>query len=182
MKKILFFFILCAFLSLILFSSCASQKLVEGKTVSGSPAHDRIFPDGTYQHKVTLTLKRPAPGQSKAGKFDFTGIVQMDPAAIHIAVLSYFGTTAFKIAENLKTGEIKMDVYIDQLKKFEPRLKEYYLILREILLAKRSRAEGLQENAHFRITEFDKNGIPTAFSIEHPDFDVSVKVVGYEIK
>jgi len=177
--------------------SCASPR----KTVSGSVTHEKLFPYGTYMQKVSLTL--PAKAGREEKNFNFNGVVQLKPDAIHVAGMSFFGTTAFKIDEDRKTGEIKTEVYVEQMKKYEPRLKEYYQILREILIADakpshdsshlkwlRTNEKGLpvemetvgfDKNAVFRLDGFDENGIPSEFSIDQDTFSVKVQVSSYDI-
>ena len=178
-------------------TSCSSSQ----KHVSGSVSHDKLFPYGTYMHKVTLTLLARDDRAEK--KFKFSGVVQLKPDAIHVVGLSFLGTTAFKVDEDRKTGEIETAVYVDQMKKYEPRLREYYLILREILVADSSpnlderhlkvirtnekgfpvemETMGFAKNAALKLSDFDQNGIPGVFVIEQANFSVTVQVTGYEI-
>jgi hypothetical protein len=177
-------------------ASCASATVVHGEV-----GRDKLFPYGTYKHEVKLVL--PAHGEAPEKKFEFSGIVQLKPDAVHVVVFSFLGTTAFKIDEDLKTGEIRTAIYVAQMKKFEPRLKEYYGILRELLIAGATppvdgarlrwvktddqgrpiemRTVGLEKNAIFKLLDFDANRIPARFLIEHPGFSVEVRVKSYEI-
>jgi hypothetical protein len=176
--------------------SCASSKIV-----SDSTDHRKLFPFGVYKHEVKLVL--PARGEAPEKKFEFSGIVQLKPDAVHVVVFSFLGTTAFKINEDLKTGEIKTEIYVAQMKRFEPRLKEYYALLREVLIADATppgagahlkwthtnekgqptemRTVGLDKDAVFKLEDFDANGIPGKFLIEHANFLVEVQVQSYEI-
>jgi len=181
--------------------SCASSP----KTVSGTVSHDKLFPDGTYMQKVSLTLPGKAGPESK--HFNFNGVVQLKPDAIHVAGMTFLGTTAFKIDEDRKTGEIKIEVYVEQMKKFEPKLKGYYQILREILIASAKpdprgqenaghlkwlrtngkgqptemETVGFDKNADFLLGNYDDNGIPNEFDITQDTFSVKVQVSGYDI-
>jgi hypothetical protein len=171
------------------------------KHASGLVSHGELFPYGTYMHKVTLVI--PAKSGNAEKKLELNGVVQLRAGAVHVVGLSFFGTTAFKIDENRDTGEIKIEVYVDQMKKYEPRLREYYLLLREVLLAKSGPSQnqgrlkviqtneiglpiemetvGFDSNASFRLSRFDKNGVPAEFAIESARFSVKVEVTGYEI-
>lgn len=188
--------LLLLFLFSAILSSCASSKVVHGPV-----GHEKLFPYGTYKHEVKLVL--PAHGAAPEKKFEFSGLVQLKPDVVHVVVFSFLGTTAFKINEDLKTGEIQTEIYVAQMKRFEPRLKEYYGILREVLIAgaeppadgsrlqwihtnekglpTEMRTVGLDKNATFKLHDFDSNGIPGEFLIEHPDFSVQVQVKSYEI-
>jgi hypothetical protein len=188
--------LLVASVPLILFS-CAGKK-----TIHGERAQDRLFPNGTYKHEVKLLL--PArEGMPEEKSFNFNGLVRLEDAKIQVVVFSFFGTTAFKIIEDLKTGEVKSEVYVGVLRKFEPRIQDYYKILREVLLAgsvapsEGSRLKwvrtddrglplevetvGLEKNAVFKLSRFDEHRIPAEFLIEHPHFKVTVKVASYEL-
>jgi hypothetical protein len=161
----------------VFFSSCASQKVV-----SSEVAANRLFPDGNYRHKVSLTL--PARASAPERKFDFTGVVQIKSDVIRVVVLSFFGTTAFKINDDLKTGNIDTEIYVPQLKKFEPKIRAYYAALRQVLLSgpkPQGEEEKLDNAATFKITSYDDHHIPSEFEIHHPDFLVDVKVVSYEL-
>lgn len=181
----------------VLLCSCASQKII-----SQNVSRERLFPDGVYQHQVKLTIVKTDHSDEKS--FSFSGIVKLDPAQVQVVVLSHFGTTVAKMIENRKSGEFKTEIYIDAMKKFEPKMKDYYSILRLLLLAKSSSpeknekglkwvktdetgfpteliTEGLDQNATFYVTKFDKNHYPEEMKIVHPKFSVEIQVSGYEI-
>ena len=176
-----FLFALLVGATLGLFSSCAQNRIS-----TRSDSQDRLFPYGTYRHKIHLTLP-PNDGQPEKS-FNFTGIVQLKPEGVRISVLSFLGTTSFRISEETASGEIKTEVFLAPLKRFEPRIQEYYRVLRELLFAKAEKpqppefklaVQGME--TVFRINEFNASGMPLEFLIEHPRFKVTVKVVDYEI-
>ena len=179
------------FLTLQIITGCS---LAKSRHHSENPSNN-LFPSGTYRHNVTLTTS------AFAQVYRFSGVLRLYTDYVQIAVLSQFGTTEFKIYENLKTGEIKTEIFRPEFKKFEPRLNEYYRVLRLVLLSKNKAHGDLlkwksvnekgypldidalvdQNEVHFRLSAYDDNNIPGKFEISHPQFNVSVEVSGYEI-
>ena len=188
--------------ALLLFSlvpvlgGCASQYVVLENV-----AHHRLFPNGVYKHKVKLTIV--SNGTSPEKKFSFDGVVQLSDESIRVVVLSFFGTTMLKINDNLKTGELQTEVFLPQIKKFEPKLRDYYSILKLVLIMSATRPDdsgkivwtkvndkGLplelktsaqDKEVSFKFENYDKADIPEEVSLTHPTFKAEIKVTGYEI-
>ena len=178
--------------------ACAPKKI---KMISQGGTRVLLFPNGVYKHDVGLTMGKTETSEEK--KFDFTGIVKVNAEQIQLVGLSYFGTTVFKITENRKTGEIKTDVFVEQMKKYESKIPEYYSTLRLFLIASlpletharqltwskidgrgfpvEARTVDYEKNAVFRFKNYDFNSIPTEISIEHPNFTVQIKVRDYDL-
>lgn len=142
----------------------------------------RLFPNGVYYHDVILTIKPATPQQKK---YTFDGVVKIDKDQIIVIAMSFFGTTEFRIIENIKTGEVSSEVYREGLKKFEPQLKNLYSTLRTVLMAQGTPTEmtATQEGTpvNFVFSGYDKNKIPVHIEINHPQFQVKVKIKHYEI-
>ena len=159
-----------------------------------------LFPNGVYQHDIQLTI--PSQAELAEKDFHFNGVVKISSDAIVVVALSPFGTTLFKIAEDRITHKISDEIYMMQMRKFEPKLLEYYSVLRELLVLrgheevskelvwKETSPEGLpirvelahdQIEAVFKFSKYDKNKIPEEITIEGEHFNVKIKVVGYEI-
>jgi hypothetical protein len=171
---------------------------MRGKVSSGKLSHERIFPYGTYKHDVELAVSL-ANGQSR--QFNFSGIVQLKTDTTQVVGLSQFGTTVFKLTENLKTGEIQTQIFLEEMKKGESRIRDYYGILREILngsnLKQPAQLKWTKTNAAgypiemetvgapditlLKITQFDENQVPVEFSMDNSKFHIKVKVTEYEI-
>ena len=96
--------------------------------------------------------------------------------AIQLVSLSHFGTTMFRFV-NRKTGEVKTEVFMDQLKPLTGKISEYYKILRLHLADKKQ----LKEFPHSEIDFWWRDQIPSRVLIRYPAFEVIVKVAGYEI-
>lgn len=181
---------------------CA-PRTVKKTSEAVSLVRERIFPAGSYNHDVKLELVR-APNPEKPGErsFAFKGVVLISGREIRVVALSPFGTTLFKIAENRSTAEVSVVSYVDALKPLEPKFREYYAVLRDMLLAPmapprkgrvrlvKSNAQGRPEEieadqgtepASFFFSAYDPNGVPLQVRIEHARFKVEVKVVDYEI-
>jgi hypothetical protein len=156
---------------------CSTSKV----NLHPDDVRENIFPNGIYRHSVVLTL------QPSNKSYEFNGVVKLTPEEVTIVVLSYFGTTEFRIHENLKTNEIQSEIYREQFKKFEPKLREYYSALRFILLAKNeNNPTSLQapingKLINFELSGYDKNRIPEKLEIKSEHFSVKVKITQYEI-
>ncbi len=178
--------------------ACAPKKV---KMISQGGTRDQLFPYGVYKHDVGLVMAKTDTSPEK--KFDFTGVVKVNADQIQLVGLSYFGTTVFKVLEDRKTGEVKTEVFVEQMKKFESKIPEYYSTLRLFLIARlplvsklhqlqwnkidsrgfplEAATVDLEKNAVFRFKNYDLNNIPTEITIEHPNFTVAVKVSDYDI-
>ena len=189
---------LLAVLVAAILPACAPKKI---KMISQGGTRDQLFPNGVYKHDVGLTMAKTETSEEK--KFDFTGVVKVNAELIQLVGLSYFGTTVFKITENRKTNEIKTEVFVEQMKKYESKIPEYYSTLRLFLIAslplethprqlKWNKIDGrgfpleaqtvdYEKNALFRFKNYDLNNIPTEISIEHPNFTVQIKVSDYDL-
>ncbi len=93
---------------------------------------DRLFPAGNYRHEVEIVT----PNQT----FTFTGLVRLSPEQIRVVALGPFGTTVFRLTEDLATGKIETEYFLEVVRRQEGRIQEYYGLVRRLLLAPRSRA------------------------------------------
>ena len=180
------------------FTGCASKQIV-----SESVARTRLFPNGVYRHKVRLTIA--SHGDVPEKKFDFDGVVRISDDAIRVVVLSFFGTTLVKINDDLKKGEVTSEVFIEPMKKFEPKLREYYSVLKLVLISPATHAgesantpvvwnkvneKGLplelkttadSKDVEFLFNSYDKSDIPESVLVKHPSFTADIQVTGYEL-
>ncbi len=169
MKKIL------SVLILGLLCGCATSKI---NTHEGSVS-DRLFPLGTYEHAVTLKVKVP---QNKT--YHFNGIVKISSERIEIVALSFLGTTEFRIQDDLKNNSIKVDIYRDSLKAFEPRLREYYGVLKLVMQMGSNPPKELHwknQIIGLSIGNYDKYHVPEKIQVENSSFDLDIKVTSYKI-
>lgn len=183
-----------------LLPACAPKKIRTADAPKPSVAalgpRDRLFPFGVYRHDVSLFI--PKTEKNSELKFDFNGVVKLAPETIQMVALSHFGTTVFKLNEDLKTGKVTTEIFVDQMKKFESKLPEYYSILRLFLLARlpaenaenklrftktrddglpeEAETTGLEKNATFRFVKYDQLAIPSEVEIAHPAYSVTIKV------
>ncbi len=156
-------------LVLLLFTSCAHQAL---KLPHSS---DRLFPEGTYQHSVKIHTEQPAPRT-----MEMRGIVASRPDKLKVIGLSTFNTTIFRIEEDLKTGEIKKEFYLDIIRQHEARFIEFYQLIRELLIAKKGELDFTRKGAHFLVSAPDAQGIYRHIQITHPQFSLDIEVTAYE--
>lgn len=158
--------------------SCATYQ----KTFNYSGTRTQVFPSGVYHHQVSLKQK-DQPERT------FSGVVQIKEEQITVVGLSTFGNTLFKIMEERATQKVKTEVFVEAFKRYEDKVTDFYRVLRELLLLKmESEAPGsfaIQMNGkevQLFLKEYDENRIPKLLEVKHPFFDLSVKVVGYNVQ
>ena len=143
--------------------------------------HGHIFPPGVYQHAVDLTIR----GKQR---FQFNGVVKITPTEIQVIGLSHFDITVFKIADDLRTGRIHTEIYIERLEPYESQLVQIYLMIKKLLVFKVSRPirEGgsirPDKETLFAFGKYDKHRIPETVCVMSPKFVANIEVIGYEIK
>ena len=184
----------------LLMTACSGHsKKVEHLDQNGAV----LFPNGIYRHAVELQLLS-AEGKIEKN-FHFNGIVKISPDMIQVVGLAPFGMTVFKIEENRITHEVKNEIYISDLKKFEPKITEYYSVLHELLTLSKQEKEdqdlvwkkkNLQTQlpeemewtdpktkvkASLQLMNYDEHQIPNLIQINGQKFGVKIKVSEYEI-
>jgi hypothetical protein len=184
----------------LVMAGCASSKRI---TTSDYLSQALIFPYGSYQHHVSIRMQTAAEGEKA---FNFNGVVQLKPEMIRISALSHFGTTAFRITEDRKTGEIRSEVFVESMKKIEPKIREYYGLLRVLLTASSAPSSNTEKSRSLRwdrkdgvgrlleattvgvdpesklsFLSYDKSGIPEKVLLQSPKFSVEIEVAGYEL-
>ena len=138
------------------------------------PASDRMYPHGTYRHKVKIQIVQPMKN------VDLRGMIESKPDELKVIGLSSFGTTVFKIDENYKTGELTKEFYVDAIKRNEERFMYFYTLLKELLNAPKGQTEFDRQGAHFVLTEPDSNKVYRKVAITHPRVNLNIEVTGYE--
>lgn len=135
---------------------------------------DRIYPPGTYQHKVNVRIAEPARN------VDLRGVVKSSPESLKVVGLSTFNTTVFRIDENLKTGEIEKEFYVDAIRRNEDKFMFFYALLKELQLAPKGQNEFDRQGAHFKLSKADENNIPRLIEVTHEKVNLTIEVTGYE--
>jgi hypothetical protein len=187
-------------ITLFALSACTSM----GKPKAPPLARTLIFPNGIYHHDVELKVPKTAEHEEK--NFGFNGVVKISDDTIQVVALSPFGTTAFRITEDRVSHGISDEIYLAQMRKFEPKLLEYYSTLRELLtlqwhdekvsniIWKEVSADQLPllieflnekadppEKAVFKFIQYDEQKMPIKMEIIGEKFEVKIKVSRYEI-
>jgi hypothetical protein len=154
---------------------CSSKKVM-----TSTGPRIQLFPPGVYQHDVALTIKSNSADNEK--KYHLSGVVKLSKDEVMVVVLSSFGLTELKIHENLKTNALDFEISRPGMKKFEPQMKEYYKVLKTVLLEPASSSEHTetQDGATFEFLNYDKNKVPGLIKIENPHFKVEITVTAYE--
>jgi hypothetical protein len=178
------------FLPLFFVAACATHPVQETHS-------SRLFPLGVYEQRITLTPDNPQRNPQA-----FRGVLSIKPDRVEVMGLSPFGSTVFYIHEDLKSGAITTRIFVEKLKPLQSRFKEYYAVLRNVLLAPRagdwpggvsaerrdSRGRPLQLSvpteegpATLRISGYDAAGIPAEMKFKAGHYQVSVLMKNYEL-
>jgi len=91
-------------------------------------------------------------------------------------------TTLFRIDENLRTGEIKKEFYLDVMRKHESRFMEFYKLIRALLTLPKGVTEVRRNGAQFLLSQPDDRGIYRRISILHPYVQLQIEVSDYALE
>jgi len=183
----------------MLVAGCASKTISNASVV-----RRQLFPNGTYQHDVDLTVEKPI-----LRAMHFHGVVKISDAEINLVALSPLSSTLFRISENRKTGQIDTEIYIESLKKLKSLMTDFYALIRFILTVPLDAEKDPDKHFEFRATtinegpnrglldqlsiqttagearvefrSYDENQIPDLISVNNPKFKLMIKVSGYDI-
>jgi len=166
-------------LMFVAMTACASQTR---NVRSAQLAKDIVFPLGVYQHDVKLEIHGP-----KIQSYRFKGVVKISRDNIRVVALSPMGTTVFMVLDDLKTGKVRSEVYMERMRRFQSRINDYYFTIKKLLTLKSVR--DLREGSHLAIDprtvfvfgKWDRHHIPEVVKIKTPQYSVEIKVTGYEI-
>jgi len=170
---------LTSLLLLLLAPGCASSP----KSVAPPGAEQRVtlFPNGTYRNNVRVLLKNAVVNGKKEMRFN--GVLDLREETIRIVSVSPFGTTVFRLIEDRKTGDVKLETSVDSLKKAESQIKNYYVPIRTALTLPLSQLSSSRElrvdGYHIQYFDFDSSGIPLKTLIQSDAFDISVGIDSY---
>jgi hypothetical protein len=138
------------------------------------PEGGGIYPYGKYQHDVKIKILTPPRTMTMRGVVSYTA------DSLKVIGLSSFGTTVFRIDENLKTGEISKEFYMDIIRKNEDKFMEFYRIIRELVTAPKGATDFTRGETHFVLSDPDENGIYCTVHVEHPQFVLDIDVTDYD--
>jgi hypothetical protein len=156
--------------ALLILAGCAHKPVV-------IPPGSGLYPFGKYQHHVEIHPQ--APG---AKAMEMRGVVSYTADAIKVIGLSSFGTTVFRIEENLKTGEIKKEFYLEIIRRHADRFVGFYKMIRELMIAPKDATDFKRGDAHFVLSQADASGIYRKIHIDHPQVILDVTVDDYTIE
>lgn len=135
------------------------------------------FPFGSYQHLVHVHVNK-----NGVPDMDLRGVVRASDQRIQVVGLSTMNTTLFRIDENLRTGEIKKEFYLDVMRKHESRFMEFYKLIRALLTLPKGVTEVRQNGAQFLLSQPDDRGIYRRISILHPYVQLQIEVSDYALE
>lgn len=154
--------------ALLLTLGCASQPR---KPI---PESQLAYPYGTYQHHVKVHVLAPER------RNELRGVVQSSAERLQVVGLTPFGTTAFRIVENMKTGEIKKEFFVDVIRQNEERFMFFYAMIKELLYAPKGKLEFRVRDANYKLSKPDQDGIYRLVEIKNPQVELNIEVTGYE--
>jgi hypothetical protein len=172
MKRILLF--------LLLLSACVTKppQLPEGP-------RDLLFPHGTYQHLVKVKLTKAPPKGPQ--EFEFRGVFVSEQNRLKLVALSPVGTTLFRVEEDLVTHQIKIQTYMEALKKAEDKIMQSYTVTKKILTLPASKEwpsemdfDTPEGKTHLVIDAYDSNKVPSHIKVTNPQYNLEIAVVSYE--
>ena len=140
-----------------------------------APTGDGIYPFGKYQHNVKIKTLVPSERT-----MELRGVVSYSAEAIKVVGLSSFGTTVFRIDENLKTGEIKKEFQLEVLRQHQDRFMEFYQLIRTLITAAKGVTDFKHGPAHFILSDPDDHLIYRKIHIDHPHVVLDIAVTEYE--
>lgn len=132
-----------------------------------------LFPHGTYQKRVKVQIAQPSRN------VDLKSVVESHPETFKVVGLSRFNTTLFTIEENLTTGEVQKEFYVDIIKRNEDRFMFFYSLLKEMLLAPKGPTDFEKQGAKFALSRPDENQIYRAIDVQHPQVNLLIEVTDY---
>jgi hypothetical protein len=160
------------------------------KISSHEIAKDFIFPYGIYKHDIQFQVL----GHESADRretvapqnYHFKGVIKLGPDLIQVVALSPFGTTVFKITDDLKKNQVTDEIYVDRVKPFEPKLLKYYGNLKTLLTTRREtlapdQTLAVDSETTIQFGKKDDNQIPETVKIMSRAYTVDIEVTGYEL-
>lgn len=160
--------LLLAFLA----SSCAHHKIAPVSNESRTT----LIPRGTHQQTVTVHIKKGDQRQMR-----FSGVLDVREDRVSLIGLTPFGSTLFRLKEDLKTGAISFETDNEQMKKAGPYIQKTYGPVREMLKIPYPPAvkEKTIGDLRFHFDELNAQDMPIKTRVETPDFDLDIEEVGY---
>ncbi len=97
--------------------------------------------------------------QQPLRNFDVRGIIESRDDVLKVVGLSNFNTTVFRITENLKTGEVDKEFFVETIRRNEEKFMFFYRLMKQMLLARKGQTQFEHLGAVFTFSEPDEAGI-----------------------
>ena len=135
-----------------------------------------LIPRGTHQQVVTVRVKKGDQNQMR-----FSGVLDVREDHVSLIGLTPFGSTLFRLKENLKTGQIDFETDNEQMKKAAPYMQKTYRPVKEMLMIPYPPAvkQTTVGDTKFYFDELNAQDMPIKTRVETPDFDLDIEEVGY---
>ncbi len=159
----------------ILFAGCA-HRIISPLEPS---LRTTLIPIGSHQQTVIVHLKKVRLNGKDSMRF--SGVLDVRADHVQLIGLTPFGSTLFRLKEDLKTGAIVFETDNDQMKKAEPYVKSTYQPIREMLRIPYPplHREAISGDIKFRFENFNDQDLPLKILIETPDFNLEILEDGY---
>jgi hypothetical protein len=155
-------------IALLIWSAGCAHKNLNPPTGGG------LFPYGNYQHQAKVKITQPPR------TMEMRGVIAHTEDKIKVVGLSSFGTTLFRIEEDLKTGKISKEFFLEAIQRHEDKFMSFYGMIHDLILAPKGSTDFTKQGAHFVVTEPDERGIYRKIHAEHSQFVVDIEVTGYD--
>jgi hypothetical protein len=162
-------------IAFLLFAGCAHHSIA---TV-GVASRRTLIPVGSHQQSVIVHLKKNKINGKESMRFN--GVLDVREDHVQLIGLTPFGSTLFRLREDLKTGEVVFETDNEQMKRAEPYIKSTYYPIREMLKIPYppSRSDAAAGAIKFHFENFNAQDLPLKVLVDTPDFDLEILEDGY---
>ena len=159
----------------IFLSGCAHHTI----EALGTSARKTLIPIGSHQQSVTVHLNKAKLNGKDTMRF--SGVLDVREDHVQLIGLTPFGSTLFRLREDLKTGAVVFETDNEQMKKAEPYVKSTYRPIGEMLKIPYPpvRSEATSGDFKFHFEDFNAEDLPRKIRVETPDFNLEILEDGY---
>jgi hypothetical protein len=158
-----------------LLAGCAHSTIAQ----LGPSVRKTLIPIGSHQQSVIVHLKKVKLNRKDSMRF--SGVLDVREDRVQLIGLTPFGSTLFRVKEDLKTGNVVFETDNEQMKKAEPYVKSTYRPIREMLKIPYPpvRSEATVGDIKFRFENFNAQDLPLKILVDTPDFNLEILEDGY---
>lgn len=128
------------------------------------------LPEGVYRHAVDVHIKDRPP-------MHYDGVLRVKDGALSLALLSPVGTTLLRVRDHLAEERATVEIYQDELKTQEDRIRRLYVALKPALVATNTASVEIEGyTAVVQHADFDGRGVPRLTTIAMDGLTVAIEV------